>query len=139
MAFIRILSPKSAPPVFLFEGSTETIPTVFSGKSRKNLLTNSSTKLDLPAPPVPVIPRTGVLECSESFLTLAMDTACFSAKFSAAEIIRAMATEFLSLILSSESPISSPKGKSDFSTKSLIIPCKPNSRPSSGEYIRVMP
>ena len=33
MAFILILSPKRAPPVFRFEGSTDTIPTVFLGKS----------------------------------------------------------------------------------------------------------
>ena len=62
MAFIRIRSPKSAPPVFLFEGSTEIIPIVFLGKSIKKRRTNSSTKEDFPAPPVPVIPRTGVLE-----------------------------------------------------------------------------
>ena len=60
MAFIRIRSPKSAPPVFRFEGSTEIKPTVFLGKSIKNRLTNSSTKEDFPAPPVPVIPKTGV-------------------------------------------------------------------------------
>ena len=59
MAFILIRSPNKAPPVFLFEGSTETIPMVFSGKSIKNLRTSSSTKLDLPEPPVPVIPNTG--------------------------------------------------------------------------------
>ena len=34
----------------------------FVGKSIINLLTNSSTKEDFPEPPVPVIPRTGVLE-----------------------------------------------------------------------------
>ncbi len=62
MAFIRILSPKSAPPVFLFDGSTEIKPIVFSGKSIKKRRTNSSTKEDFPAPPVPVIPKTGVLE-----------------------------------------------------------------------------
>ena len=62
MAFIRILSPKRAPPVFLLDGSTDIIPTVFPGKSIKNRRTNSSTKLDFPAPPVPVIPKTGVLE-----------------------------------------------------------------------------
>jgi methylmalonyl-CoA mutase len=33
MEFIRILSPKRAPPVFLFDGSTEIKPTFFSGKS----------------------------------------------------------------------------------------------------------
>ena len=62
MAFIRILSPSNAPPVLRLEGSTETIPIVFSGKSIKNLRTNSSTKEDLPAPPVPVIPRIGVFD-----------------------------------------------------------------------------
>ena len=55
---MRILSPNKAPPVFLFEGSTEIIPTVFLGKSTKNLRTNSSTNDDFPAPPVPVIPNT---------------------------------------------------------------------------------
>ena len=62
MAFIRILSPKSAPPVLRFEGSTEIKPIVFSGKSIKKRRTNSSTNDDFPAPPVPVIPNTGVLE-----------------------------------------------------------------------------
>ncbi len=62
MEFIRILSPKSAPPVFFFEGSTEIIPKVLSGKSIKNRRTNSSTNEDFPAPPVPVIPKIGVFE-----------------------------------------------------------------------------
>ena len=62
MAFIRIRSPSKAPPVFLFEGSTDINPIVFSGKSIKKRRTNSSTNDDLPAPPVPVIPRTGILE-----------------------------------------------------------------------------
>jgi methylmalonyl-CoA mutase len=52
----------SQTPVLRFEGSTEIKPIVFSGKSTKKRRTNSSTKEDLPAPPVPVIPRTGVLE-----------------------------------------------------------------------------
>ena len=62
MAFIRILSPSKAPPVFLFDGSTEMSPMVFSGKSIKKRRTSSSTKDDFPAPPVPVIPNTGVLQ-----------------------------------------------------------------------------
>jgi len=33
---------------------------VLSSKSTKKRRTNSSTKEDLPAPPVPVIPKTGV-------------------------------------------------------------------------------
>ena len=59
MAFIRILSPRSAPPVLRLDGSTEINPIVFSGKSIRKRRTNSSTSDDLPDPPVPVIPRTG--------------------------------------------------------------------------------
>ena len=66
MAFIRIRSPKSAPPVFLLDGSTDTIAICLSSKSIKNRLTNSSTNEDLPAPPVPVIPNTGTLLTVES-------------------------------------------------------------------------
>jgi hypothetical protein len=64
IAFIRILSPNKAPPVLRFEGSTEINPIVFSGKSIKKRRTNSSTKDDFPAPPVPVIPKTGILDVS---------------------------------------------------------------------------
>ena len=65
MAFILILSPRRAPPVFLLDGSTETMAMVFSLKSIKNRLTNSSTRDDFPEPPVPVIPRTGILETED--------------------------------------------------------------------------
>ena len=64
MAFIRILSPNKAPPVLRFDGSTEINPIVFSGKSIKKRRTNSSTKDDFPAPPVPVIPNTGIFDVS---------------------------------------------------------------------------
>ena len=37
-------------------------------KSIKKRRTNSSTKEDLPAPPVPVIPNTGVFDWSANFL-----------------------------------------------------------------------
>ena len=60
MEFMRILSPSSAPPVFLLEGSTEIIAIVLSAESAKNLLTSSSTNDDFPDPPVPVMPITGV-------------------------------------------------------------------------------
>ena len=53
MEFILILSPRSAPPVFFLEGSTEIIAIFLSGFARKNLLTNSSVREDFPAPPVP--------------------------------------------------------------------------------------
>ena len=54
MAFILILSPSNAPPVLRFDGSTEIIPMVFSGKSIKKRRTNSSTKDDFPDPESPV-------------------------------------------------------------------------------------
>ena len=64
MAFMRILSPNKAPPVLRFDGSTEINPIVFSGKSIQNRCSNSSTKDDFPAPPVPVIPKTGIFDVS---------------------------------------------------------------------------
>jgi hypothetical protein len=91
MAFMRILSPNNAPPVLRFEGSTDTIPKVLSGKSIKNLLTNSSIKEDLPAPPVPVIPRTGTFTCAAFVCIFSKIPLAKSGKFSAAEIKRAIA------------------------------------------------
>ncbi|MNX89386.1 hypothetical protein D3C86_1214000 [compost metagenome] len=122
MAFIRILSPKSAPPVLRFDGSTEIRPIVFSGKSIRNLRTNSSTKEDFPAPPVPVIPNTGILLVSFCLWIVSKVSFAISGKFSAAEITRAIAVGFLSSRWLA-SPFSlSPIGKSDFCTKSLIMP-----------------
>ena len=71
MAFIRIRSPNNAPPVLRFDGSTEMIAMFLSLKSTVNRRTNSSTNDDLPAPPVPVIPSTGVEDSSERFLIAA--------------------------------------------------------------------
>ena len=139
MAFILILSPRSAPPVFLFEGSTDISPMVLSGKSIKNLLTSSSTKEDLPAPPVPVIPSTGVFKALLFLYIFSRVSLATSGKFSAADMILAMAPGFLSL-KRANSPLSLfPTGKSDVFTKSLIMPCRPRVRPSSGEYILVIP
>ena len=60
MAFILIRSPSNAPPVFFFEGSTDITAIVFVENLCKYLLTISSVTEDLPAPPVPVIPKTGI-------------------------------------------------------------------------------
>ncbi len=94
MEFILILSPKSAPPVFLLEGSTEINPTVLSLKSRRNLLTNSSTNDDFPEPPVPVIPNTGVLHSLFFSWIKSNDSFAISGKFSAAEITLAISLGF---------------------------------------------
>ena len=64
MLFILILSPSKAPPVLRLEGSIEIIAMFLSFWSTKNLRINSSTSEDLPAPPVPVIPKTGIFAFS---------------------------------------------------------------------------
>ena len=94
MAFILILSPNNAPPVFLLVGSTDTIAIFLSGKSAINLLTNSSTNDDFPAPPVPVTPSTGVTDFTASSFISDKIVLCFSGQFSAAEIKRAIAFIF---------------------------------------------
>ena len=86
MEFMRILSPKSAPPVFFLEGSMEMMAIFFSGLERKNLLTNSSVNDDFPAPPVPVIPIIGIVE-SFALSSISFTKSVFvSEKFSTAEI-----------------------------------------------------
>ena len=64
MAFMRMRSPRRAPLVLRFEGSTLIRPMRFSGKAARNRRTNSSTMEDLPAPPVPVMPKTGTFGIS---------------------------------------------------------------------------
>ena len=115
MEFIRILSPKSAPPVFFLEGSTETIAIFCSGFERKKRRTNSSVKEDFPAPPVPVIPIIGILE-SLAFSSIAFTRSGLSSeKFSTAEITSAIDFESSNFIFSkSLTSIFSPVAKSDF-------------------------
>ena len=60
IAFMRMRSPSSAPPVLRRVGSTERMAIfVASPWSRRKRRTSSSVSELLPAPPVPVIPRTG--------------------------------------------------------------------------------
>ncbi len=66
------------------------MPMCFSGKSNKNLLTSSSTIEDLPAPPVPVIPSTGVFEALAFSFIFSKIPLFNSGKFSAALIRRAI-------------------------------------------------
>ena len=132
MAFIRMRSPNKAPPVFLFEGSTDTTAMRLSVKSMVKRRTSSSTIELFPAPPVPVIPRIGVLIVSALAVISSISFACCSPQFSAALIHRAMVAWSASARASILPGTSSPTKKSDFSTRSLIIPCKPIFRPSSG-------
>ena len=97
-----------------------------------NRLTNSSTKEDFPAPPVPVIPNTGDFDVDANLFISFKVLECSFGQFSAADIILEIAFIFLSLI-SEILPFNfSPIKKSDFLIRSLIIPCNPISLPSSG-------
>ena len=86
MEFILILSPRSAPPVFFLEGSTEIIAIFLSALALKNLRTNSSVNEDLPAPPVPVIPMMGILKFFAFSFNADTNSGFSSEKFSTAEI-----------------------------------------------------
>jgi hypothetical protein len=67
MAFMRMRSPSSAPPVRLREGSTATTAIfTLSFWSRRRRRISSSVRLDLPEPPVPVMPRVGTLAAAPS-------------------------------------------------------------------------
>ncbi len=61
MAFIRMRSPSKAPPLRRREGSTEMMAMVLWSKSARKRRTSSSTSELLPAPPVPVMPSTGMV------------------------------------------------------------------------------
>ena len=61
IAFMRIRSPSSAPPLLRRDGSIEITATCSASPwSRRRRRISSSVRLDLPAPPVPVMPITGV-------------------------------------------------------------------------------
>jgi hypothetical protein len=62
--FMRMRSPSSAPPLRRRVGSIATTATLRSGKWRTKRISNSSVRLDLPAPPVPVMPTTGALRAA---------------------------------------------------------------------------
>jgi DNA-binding MarR family transcriptional regulator len=62
IAFMRMRSPSSAPPLLRRDGSIEiTAMRSLSRWSRRKRRISSSVSDDLPAPPVPVMPSTGVL------------------------------------------------------------------------------
>ena len=67
----------------------------FLGKLIINLLTNSSTKEDFPAPPVPVIPNTGDFDIDANLFISCKVLVCSFGQFSAADIILDIAFIFL--------------------------------------------
>jgi hypothetical protein len=69
MAFMRMRSPNKAPPLLRRDGSmliTATRKLSFWSNRRRRI--SSSVRLDLPAPPVPVMPSTGIFLVAASAL-----------------------------------------------------------------------
>ena len=143
MLFIRIRSPSKAPPVFFLEGSTETTATVLSGNSCRKRRTISSVIEDFPAPPVPVMPRTGARDpcnagaapCNPAAPSGGLAPAGSLAPFSALVISRATRrTSFNCPSVMGWAYCPFPlSGKSQPFITSSIIPSRPSLRPSSGE------
>ena len=135
--FIRILSPRSAPPVRLRVGSVARSAIFLPGLSRWTRSMISSVRLDLPAPPVPVRPTTGHSSSSERERT----------RSKASE--KALSSPFSARVSSFEtapwsSALTGPDNESKRASSSRSIckadsmasctmPTSPISRPSSGE------
>ena len=135
MAFMRMRSPSSAPPVRLREGSIEIRPILtVSPWSRRKRRTISSVSDDLPAPPVPVMPSTGTVNPAAALRIGSLRAG--ASPFSSSVIRRA--SNRLSPACKPASTCSTPgvpssaTSKSDCCTTSLIIPCRPMCTPSSG-------
>ena len=117
IAFMRMRSPSSAPPVLRRVGSTERIAIFsLSSWSRRKRRTSSSVSELLPAPPVPVMPSTGAGFAFSSMPLLS------SAPSSSAVMVWANVAGF-----------SFTGEKSQRASMSLIMPCRPMRWPSSGE------
>ena len=139
MAFMRMRSPRSAPPVFCFVGSIDRIAIFLSGSSVRKRRINSSVRELFPAPPVPVIPRTGVFFDFSRTAFIKSPVSRFRVCASSAVVMMlASATGF-----SADNPSSDTSSfaveKSHSSTISAIMPCKPFLRPSSGEKMPAIP
>ncbi len=139
MAFMRMRSPSSAPPLLRRDGSMEM--TAMRRRSRwssRMRRISSSVREDLPAPPVPVMPMTGVL--------MSLAAACTSATRSGGR------PWFSSAVISWASlrhapspwPRTSARSAGAYDDRSLsqcitispIIPCRPMRWPSSGLKMR---
>ena len=135
--FILMRSPRRAPPVFLRVGSVASRATLASGLSLLTLSMTSSTRLDLPAPPVPVIPTIG--HSSEASLERVLAKA---SENSSSELFSAMVRSWETDPWSSAETGPFRESNLDFSSRSIFmafsmasctIPTSPIDRPSSGE------
>ncbi len=139
IAFMRMRSPSSAPPLLRREGSMEITATLSASpwSSRRRRI-SSSVRLDLPAPPVPVMPRTGVL-MSFAAPCRSLTSAASALPFSSAVINWASARQAASVwpwIASSDFGAWTHRSWSAFITISPIMPARPMRWPSSGLKMR---
>ncbi len=142
MAFMRMRSPSSAPPDLRRLGSMEISATrsASSWSSRRRRI-SSSVRLDLPAPPVPVMPSTGALLWAAAACT-ALSRAASAWLFSSAVMSCASARQaasswpWMASIFFGARP---DKSLSQRITISPIIPFRPMRWPSSGLKMRATP
>ncbi len=136
--FIRIRSPRRAPPPLRRVGSTASTATrTLSCWSIRRRRTSSSVSELLPLPPVPVMPSTGTcwpvepVEASRSLSSVAASTDPASMPV----IIRASAVRSPERTSSAATPRWDHRSTSQSRTIELIIPGRPIRCPSSGEKI----
>ena len=132
IAFMRMRSPSSAPPVFRRDGSTASTA-MFSRSpwsSRKRRTSSSVSEL-FPAPPVPVMPSVGIERSSASFSTWSRSLP--AAPLSSAVISRASARRSPAFTAFRSFGAYVERSSSHRLIMSLIMPWRPIFWPSSGE------
>ncbi len=133
IAFMRMRSPSSAPPVLRRDGSIEmtAISSLSSWSSRRRRTSSSVSEL-LPAPPVPVMPSAGILSVSASF-TIASRSFASQVPSSSAVMSLARARRSPALTALRSFGAYFDRSSSQRRIMSLIMPCRPIFAPSSGE------
>jgi hypothetical protein len=147
MAFMRMRSPRSAPPLLRRDGSMDTTAMdSASSRSRRRRRTSSSVRLDFPAPPVPVMPRTGMRRPAAISSIFARRPA--SALPSSSEVMsRASARQRFAVsgtvsdtaISASDFGACAERSMSVSARMEPIMPFRPRCWPSSGEKSRATP
>ncbi len=135
MAFMRMRSPSRAPPLLRRDGSMLiTAMRSASFWSRRRRRISSSVRLDLPAPPVPVMPTTGVFAvcaaCRSSSRSAPATASLSSAVMSRARARRAGSAS--PRIAASDVGACAARSTSQRIIISPIIPARPMRWPSSG-------
>ena len=131
----RIRSPSSAPPPLRRVGSTAmTAMRSLSCWSVRKRRTISSVRLDLPDPPVPVMPSTGTTRLAAARRTSSSSDSSRRPP-SAPVIARATANRSPESTCSTVTWRSAHRSTSQSATTELIIPTRPIFWPSSGEKI----